>query len=151
MYPPHSLYVEVVATQDVGEIVTPSGAVNISFISKIRNLHCTWRRTAFITFGCPTLSTSSVRVFWKWKRIINFAWIVFSVHSTLHIRSSAIQIKHPYFHLSPLHFTTSYSFISWHERKYAVSFPSDSSQTTNPRMMNINSTMTTRKERRGWI
>ena len=29
-----------------------------------------------------------------------------------------------------------------------VSFPSDSSQTTNPRMMNINSTMTTRKERK---
>lgn len=30
MYPPHSLYVEVVAMQDVGEIVTASGVLNIS-------------------------------------------------------------------------------------------------------------------------
>lgn len=30
MYPPHSLYVEVVALQDYGEIVTTSGTVNIS-------------------------------------------------------------------------------------------------------------------------
>ena len=40
MYPPHSLYVEVVALQDYGEIVTTSGTVNISFPILLLLLFC---------------------------------------------------------------------------------------------------------------
>ena len=42
MYPPRSLYVEVVALQDYGEIVTTSGTVNISFLSYYSSSSCSF-------------------------------------------------------------------------------------------------------------